>query len=79
MKSFKSKRNFFEMMRFDLMIDDELNVYVLEANMSPSLSTNHFKQNTILYEQVAFNVLNLVGIGSTLDRESLRKRYVEAT
>lgn len=62
------------MMRFDLVIDDALKVYLLEANMSPNLSSAHFQQNTLLYEQVIYNALNLVGIGSPLHRESLRKR-----
>lgn len=62
------------MMRFDLVIDDNENVYLLEANMSPNLSSAHFLQNTLLYEQVIFNLLNLVGIGVTIERESMRKR-----
>lgn len=74
LKQFKSKRNFFEMMRFDLVIDDNLKVHLLEANMSPNLSSAHFLQNTLLYEQVIYNMLNLVGVGSSLHRESLRKR-----
>lgn len=77
LKQFKSKNNFFEMMRFDLVIDDTLTVHLLEANMSPNLSSAHFLQNTLLYEQVIYNLLNLVGVGSTLHRESLRKRYVK--
>ncbi|KAG4068324.1 hypothetical protein HA402_007844 [Bradysia odoriphaga] len=74
LKQFKSKNNFFEMMRFDLVIDDTLKVHLLEANMSPNLSSAHFLQNTLLYEQVIYNLLNLVGVGSTLHRESMRKR-----
>lgn len=63
------------MMRFDLIIDDNMKVYLMEANMSPNLSSQHFTQNTLLYEQVIFNLLNLVGVGSSLHRESLRKQY----
>lgn len=63
------------MMRFDLIIDDDLKVYLMEANMSPNLSSAHFLQNSLLYEQVIFNLLNLVGVGTSLHRESLRKRY----
>lgn len=62
------------MMRFDLVIDNNLRVYLMEANMSPNLSSAHFLPNQLLYEQVIFNLLNLVGVGSTLHRESLRKR-----
>jgi tubulin monoglycylase TTLL15 len=31
--------HFFEMMRFDFVLDDKLNVYLMEANMSPNLSS----------------------------------------
>lgn len=60
------------MMRFDLIVDDNLRVYLMEANMSPNLSSAHFQQNQLLYEQVIFSLMNLVGIGSTLQRESIR-------
>ena len=65
------------MARFDLIVDDKLKVYLMEANMSPNLSSAHFKPNFILYEQVIYNVLNLVGIGSYLNRESMRKQDLE--
>lgn len=54
--------NFFELLRFDLFIDEELNVYLMEANMSPNLSSAHFKPNSLLYEQVIYSAFNLVGI-----------------
>jgi len=73
-KRFKSKRNFFEMMRFDFIVDDTLKLHLLEANMSPNLSSAHFKPNQLLYEQVIFNMLGLVGIGEKLHRHSLKIR-----
>lgn len=76
LKQYRNKRNFFEMMRFDLIIDDNLRVYLMEANMSPNLSSSHFQQNTLLYEQVIYNLMSLVGIGSSIYRESLRTRFV---
>ena len=54
--------NFFEMVRFDFVLDDKLKVYLMEANMSPNLSSKHFAQNRLLYEQVVYNVLRLVGV-----------------
>lgn len=71
---FKSTRNFFEMMRFDFLADDDLNVYLLEANMSPNLSSAHFKQNQLMYQQVLYNVLGLVGVGEMVQRNSLEIR-----
>lgn len=66
-------------MRFDLAIDDALRVYLMEANMSPNLSSAHFAQNQLLYEQVIYNLLNLVGVGSPLARQSFRKRFVASS
>lgn len=70
---YRNKNNFFEMARFDLIIDDNFKVYLIEANMSPNLSSAHFKQNTLLYEQVLYNLFSLVGIGNYVNRESLEK------
>ncbi|CRL00246.1 CLUMA_CG013519, isoform A, partial [Clunio marinus] len=74
---YKNKRNFFEMTRFDLIVDANLKVYLMEANMSPNLSSAHFKQNFILYEQVIYHVLNLVGVGHYMQRESFEKQDEE--
>lgn len=63
LKSYKT-RNFFDLMRFDFIVDKTLKVYLMEANMSPNLSSAHFKSNSILYEQLLYSVMNLVGIGS---------------
>ncbi|XP_044761535.1 probable tubulin polyglutamylase ttll-15 [Coccinella septempunctata] len=64
---FKFKRNFFELMRFDFLVDEDLNVFLLEANMSPNLSSAHFPPNQLLYQQVLYNVLSLVGVGQRLN------------
>lgn len=57
---YTSSRNFFEMVRFDFALDEDLNVYLMEVNMSPNLSSGHFRENTLMYEQVVFNLLSLV-------------------
>ena len=54
LKNFSSKNNFFELVRFDFIIDDNLKVHLMEVNMSPS--TKFLDRQKILY-----NVLNLVG------------------
>ncbi|XP_003740971.1 tubulin polyglutamylase TTLL4 [Galendromus occidentalis] len=53
---------FFEMVRFDFLVDSQLNAHLLEANMSPNLSSAHFKQNARLYEQVIYNLLSVLGL-----------------
>lgn len=64
------------MMRIDLIVDENLNVYLMEANMSPNLFTasERFYPNIVLYEQVLFNLFNLVGVGSPVHRESMQKQ-----
>lgn len=66
---YKSKmENFYELIRFDFIVDDDLKVFLMEANMSPNLSSAHFKPNELLYEQVLFNALGLVGIGTKIQK-----------
>ena len=46
-------RYFFELVRFDFVIDEDLNVWLMEANLSPNLSSDHFPANRFMYEQVS--------------------------
>ncbi|XP_014672393.1 PREDICTED: tubulin polyglutamylase TTLL4-like [Priapulus caudatus] len=72
--NYRSTRNFFEMMRFDYVLDEESNIYLMEANMSPNLSSAHFSDNRLLYEQVIYNLLSLVGVARHISHDSLRIR-----
>lgn len=44
------------------MLGETLNVFLIECNMSPNLSSGHFPRNAALYEHVLFNLLSLVGV-----------------
>lgn len=55
-------RHFFELVRFDFIIDDQLKVWLMEVNLSPNLSSGHTHGNRFMYEQVLFNLLSLVGV-----------------
>ena len=44
------------------MLDSKLGLYLMEANMSPNLSSKHFAMNRLLYEQVVYNLLRLNGV-----------------
>nr|CAB3267357.1 probable beta-tubulin polyglutamylase [Phallusia mammillata] len=57
---------FFEMVRFDFVLDSKLNIYLMEVNMSPNLSSAHFSANALLYEQVLLNTFSVAGITSKL-------------
>lgn len=64
-----SAYNFFELVRFDLIIDAELNPYVLEVNMSPNVSpaNEKYEENVLIYEQLVFNVIQMIGAGSSYE------------
>lgn len=74
LRRYPSKHNFFEMMRFDFVVDENLNVYLMEANMSPNLSSAHFPPNRLLFEQVIFNLFSLVGVAERVKKDSLAVR-----
>lgn len=63
--------NFFELSRFDFVVDEDLNVFLMEANMSPNLSSGHFPPNKLLYEQVIYNLLAVVGVAKLVHSTSL--------
>ncbi|GMS81441.1 hypothetical protein PENTCL1PPCAC_3616, partial [Pristionchus entomophagus] len=64
---------FFELSRFDFVVDDELNVFLMEANMSPNLSSGHFKPNQLIYEQVLMSILSLVGLANPLTEAAVEE------
>ncbi|KAI8432011.1 hypothetical protein MSG28_004540 [Choristoneura fumiferana] len=66
LKNYPSSDNFFELMRVDLVVDEDLKVYLLEANMSPNLSSAHYPPNQLLYEQVLYNLFGLTGVADHL-------------
>ncbi|XP_067942028.1 probable tubulin polyglutamylase ttll-15 [Watersipora subatra] len=69
LKNYHNK-NFFEMVRFDFVLDDALEVYLMEVNMSPNLSSGHFTRNRLLYEQVVYNLLHVVGAATRVEHHS---------
>lgn len=62
------------MMRIDFVIDENLEVFLMEANMSPNLSSAHYPPNRLLYEQVLYNLFSLVGLAERVKKTSLAVR-----
>ncbi len=58
------RRAFFELVRFDFVLDSGLNVHLMEANMSPNLGSRHLPPNGLMFEQVLYSLLRLVGVFS---------------
>lgn len=65
------------MIRFDLAVDANLKVYLMEANLGPNLAYAQYPENKLLFEKVVYNYLVLVGLGSRFSRESLRPLSTE--
>jgi len=65
--NYATKHNFFELVRVDFVIDESGKVWLMEINMSPNLSSNSHAINALLYQQVIYNTLALVGIASHID------------
>ncbi|CAI5451657.1 unnamed protein product [Caenorhabditis angaria] len=70
LQSMKANAKTFELSRFDFVVDEDLNVFLMEANMSPNLSSGHFKQNQIMYEKVLMSIFSMIGIGKQLTPEA---------
>jgi tubulin monoglycylase TTLL15 len=61
-----SSINFFELVRFDIILDADLNPYVVEVNMSPNITPagQKYEENILIYEQMVHNVVKMIGGGS---------------
>ncbi|KAI6236856.1 putative tubulin polyglutamylase ttll-15 [Aphelenchoides besseyi] len=77
LRNYPYKRSFFEMVRFDFIVDEQMNLWLMEVNMSPNLSSGHFKQNAKLYEQVLLNLFSLVGIQSEYKKRSVNVNQLD--
>jgi tubulin monoglycylase TTLL15 len=61
-EKFATADHFFELLRFDFVIDDNLKIYLMEANMSPNLTPadDRFEGHSESYEKVVYDTLNLI-------------------
>lgn len=65
----QSTHHFFELVRFDFIIDSDFNVYLMEINMSPNITpeSQKFEKNAILREKMVNDVLSLIGAANYFD------------
>lgn len=65
------------MLRFDFILDEDIDIHLLKVKLSPTLhAEGKSSQLETLFEQIAYNLFNIVGIGSHLGgRTSLTIRY----
>lgn len=66
------------MFRFDLFLDQNCNVFVFEINQSPNIYVNEkYQNNQNVYENVLYNLFNLIGVGTSYETVNLRFRNLE--
>lgn len=65
----KESQNFFELVRFDFLLDKSGNLFVMEVNMSPNLYAGaDLVKSEETYEDTVENVLNIIGFGKKTKR-----------
>lgn len=66
---FASTHHFFELVRFDFIMDEDFNLYLMEVNMSPNITPTlaKFERNAIVREKMVYDAVNLIGAGSFFD------------
>jgi tubulin monoglycylase TTLL15 len=68
------KFHFFELIRFDFLVDAGMKLHLMEVNLSPNLhAIGKNLQCKPMFQSVIYNYLNLVGVGSYLDKEHIGK------
>lgn len=69
LERYDATENFFELVRFDFLLDENLKLYLMEVNLSPNLTPmfKRFESNAVTNEQLIYNTLQLVGAGSYFD------------
>ena len=68
-KFYNTTHHFFELFRFDFLLNENLEPHITEVNMSPAVTPNSDTADTFTqtYEQLIYETLQLVGAGSKAD------------
>jgi tubulin monoglycylase TTLL15 len=53
---------FFELYRFDFIFDDQLNAFLMEANMSPNLSPSAHPGLSDMFSRITTDIVSLLGL-----------------
>lgn len=61
-----------------MILDQNLNLFIIEINQHPNLYPGKlFKQNQYLYENLLYNLFNLIGVGTSYTKEILKIPSIE--
>ncbi len=67
-RPYRQMRNFFELLRFDFLLDERLRPTLLEVNMSPFLNALNHQELQRLHFQVIYGTLKVAGLAETPTR-----------
>ena len=72
--------NFFELSRFDFILDNNLDVYLMEANLSPMLYNAAHKVQAPLYKKLVYDAASITGLTSPsyVRKQILKVREMES-
>ena len=69
------KYTFFELFRFDFMLDNDLNLYLIEVNQSLNLNpSERLYRDRRLFESVVYDTFNLLGVGHYMKKKHFALR-----
>lgn len=68
------RKHCFELFGFDVLIDDKLQAWLIEVNVSPSLSISSSTIDKQIKQAVISDTINLVGLKVKLNREDKDKK-----
>ncbi|CRK96757.1 CLUMA_CG009979, isoform A [Clunio marinus] len=70
-KQYPFKYSFFELYRFDFMLDNDLNLYLLEVNQSPNVNPSvRLARDRRMFENLLFDSFTLLGVGSYIKNKT---------
>lgn len=60
----KTEVNAFELLRFDFIIDDQMQIHLMEVNMSPNLTpaSERDERHSVMYEQLVYRTVSMLGM-----------------
>lgn len=70
-----NKVKLFELLRFDFIIDETLNLHLMEINMSPNLTPTNERdeRHSVMYEQLVYNTVTMLGMANY---NEMKPKYV---
>ncbi|XP_070506181.1 probable tubulin polyglutamylase ttll-15 [Chironomus tepperi] len=67
------KHTFFELYRFDFILNNNLDLFLIEVNQSPNVNPSALlSRDQRLFENLLYNVFTLIGVGHYMPKEDFR-------